>query len=385
MAQSGLVIHDLHKWMEDQTARNLPDGNLLERFVTFHDEAAFTALVQRYGPLVKQVTGRVLHQREDIEDVCQATFLLLARKASAIRRQSSVSCWLYGVAYRLALRVKSRSRRPLPPHREISRSREPGLEAAGREFCEILDDEFRRLPAQFQAPLLLCGLEGKTRDEAAKQLGWSLGTFKRRLEQGRERLRRRLERRGLMASGVLCASLVMPDPVHADFSASSLGQLSRIVLSAANGSSPEALSLQATALARNLLWTSALAKMKLGLLILLGSGVIVACAVAFNSQRPTAHGKGQSTLIQGAVPQAALEQALATKRPSLEVRQRTQTLLEKLRVQTPDRLRVRRLVEFLEHSASSEARQLLAGYACGTSSGFLGRESQTALQRLNGR
>src|SRR2546430_702295 len=77
---------------------------------------------------------------------------------------------------------------------------------AARDLCTVLDDELRSLPEKYRAPLLLCYLEGRTADRAARQLGWSLRTLERRLAQGRERLRARLTRRGLTLSGVLLAA-----------------------------------------------------------------------------------------------------------------------------------------------------------------------------------
>src|SRR5438105_3318323 len=88
-------------------AENPADAELLERFVTARDEAAFTALLRRHGPMVLAVGRRVLTCRHDAEDVFQATFLLLAVKAGSIRERSSIASWLHGVAHRLALRVRA--------------------------------------------------------------------------------------------------------------------------------------------------------------------------------------------------------------------------------------------------------------------------------------
>src|SRR5262249_20668880 len=84
---------------------------------------------------------------------------------------------------------------------------DPLAVASARELCGMLDEELSRLPEKCRAPLVLCSLEGFTRDEAARQLGWSLGTFRRRLEQGRALLRQRLERRGLPLSVIFAAVL----------------------------------------------------------------------------------------------------------------------------------------------------------------------------------
>src|SRR5262245_38542396 len=198
-------------------ADHLPDRQLLERFTARHEEAAFAALVQRHGPIVLHVCRRVLHDPADAEDAFQATFLVLVRKAAAIRKLESLGCWLYGVAHRLArkARVEAARRRT----REQSATRRPPAdllaEVTGRELCAALDDELQRLPERYRAPLVLCYLEGQTRDEAARQLGWSLGTFKRRLEGGRNLLRARLARRGVTLPAALLPALALPGPAAA--------------------------------------------------------------------------------------------------------------------------------------------------------------------------
>src|SRR5262249_13255741 len=140
------------------------------------------------------------------EDVFQATFLTLARKAGSVRKSESLGCWLHGVAYRIAVRARVAERRRLRERRsDHVQAADPSGEVSGRELCAILDEELMRLPDRCRRPLVLCYLEGRTRDEAAEALGWSLGTLKRRLEEGRERLRGRLTRRGLTLSGTLLA------------------------------------------------------------------------------------------------------------------------------------------------------------------------------------
>ncbi len=81
----------------------LSDAILLEQFVSRREEAAFDALVRRHGPVVERVCRRVLRNEHDIEDVLQATFLVLARKAAGMPWRESVAGWLCAVAHRLAL------------------------------------------------------------------------------------------------------------------------------------------------------------------------------------------------------------------------------------------------------------------------------------------
>src|SRR5438067_8433549 len=173
------------------------DRDVLARFVADRDEAAFAELVRRHGGMVLGVCRRTLGNTSDAEDACQATFLVLARKAAAIRRTDAVGAWLYGVARRAAGRMRARAARG----REVPLGELPGPDTTAdvtwRDGLRVLDEELGRLPEAYRAPLVLCYLEGKTQDEAARQLGWTLGAFRGRLERGRARLRDRLNRRGV--------------------------------------------------------------------------------------------------------------------------------------------------------------------------------------------
>ena len=177
----------------------LLDRQLLEQFTTAQDQAAFAALVRRHGPMVLNVCRRVLHNAADAEDAFQATFLVLARKAAGVGKRDALAAWLHKVAYRVALRTRAgTAQRQKHEQRATGRLGEDPLAAiTGRELLTVLDEELQALPAPSRAPLILCYLEEQTRDEAARQLGLSVRTLKRRLEQGRATLRRRLERRGL--------------------------------------------------------------------------------------------------------------------------------------------------------------------------------------------
>jgi RNA polymerase sigma factor (sigma-70 family) len=186
------------------------DQLLLERFIATRDEAAFEALVRRHGGMVLHVCRRVLHDAHAAEDAFQATFLVLARKASHIANGERLAGWLYGVAYRTALRARADLVRRT--HRE-SRADLPHLltpppDLAARELCAALDEELNRLPEAYRSPLLLCYLEGRTRDQAAKQLGCPLRTLERRLQRGRALLRVRLTRRGFTLSAALLTATV---------------------------------------------------------------------------------------------------------------------------------------------------------------------------------
>ncbi len=172
------------------------DGQLVARYAEYRDQAAFAALVRRHGPMVLGVARRLLGTGPEVEDVFQATFLVLCRKAGSLRQADSVANWLYGVAVRLARRARVDAARRRRHERQASR---PGAQAADpsaaislREAQAVLDEELARFPGKYRSPLVLCCLEGLARDEAARQLGWPTGLLKSRLEQARERLHGRL-------------------------------------------------------------------------------------------------------------------------------------------------------------------------------------------------
>jgi len=191
-------------------AGEVTDRDLLQRFARERDGDAFAALVQRYGPLVLGVCCRVLRQEQDAEDAFQATFLVLARKAGSIEQPERLGNWLYGVASRVAQKARAeaaRRRARQQPVTDVLASRgDP--EADWEDLRQVLDDEVQRLPDKFGAPLVLCYLQGMTREEAAARLGRSAGAVKGLLERGRELLRSRLARRGVTLSmGSLAAML----------------------------------------------------------------------------------------------------------------------------------------------------------------------------------
>jgi RNA polymerase sigma factor (sigma-70 family) len=181
---------------------------LLERFVGQHDEAAFAMIVRRHGGMVRQLCQSLLRNRADADDAFQATFLVLARKASTIRKQGSLHSWLYGVAYRTA--VKARAARTRRRHHESQARTEspadPADELTWREAQWILHQELARLPEKYRAPLVLCYLSGKQQDEAEQLLGWREGKLRSMLERARAVLRNRLLRHGLGPGAILLAT-----------------------------------------------------------------------------------------------------------------------------------------------------------------------------------
>jgi len=192
-AQVGAVLRHIRKLALTPQDHELPDHQLLERFVLHQEESAFAALLQRHGPMVLSVCQSVLHNLHDAEDAFQAAFLLLAQKAGSIHRREAVSGWLYRVAYHLAVRAQADAarRRVLEKRAVTLLPMDPVLDLSLREVRALLFEEVEGLPEKLRAPLVLCGLEEKSLDETARLLGWARGAVKGRLQRARELLRTR--------------------------------------------------------------------------------------------------------------------------------------------------------------------------------------------------
>jgi RNA polymerase sigma factor (sigma-70 family) len=215
------VLRLVRKLSDGQEVRSLSDGELLERFRAHGEEAAFALLVERHGPMVLDVCRRCLGNAHDAEDAFQATFLVLVRKAASIRSRDSVPSWLHGVARRVSGQARLRARRrqdvvlpppPIPPT-------DPGANLTWDELRTLVDEEMGRLPEDQRAAVILCCLEGRSQDQAAKELGCPKSTLSSRLEKGRETLRRRLARRGFALSAGALASVLAAAPASASLPA----------------------------------------------------------------------------------------------------------------------------------------------------------------------
>src|SRR5262245_34494466 len=159
------------------------DAQLLDSFVTRRDAGAFEALVVRHGPMVLRLCRQLLRHAHDAEDAFQATFLVLARKAASIRERHLLGNWLYGVAHRIAVRARAGAARGPGVEGQGAGRPPPGARPGrGRHgLAPVLHEELDRLAEKYRTPVVLCYLEGKTNEEAARQLRWPLGTVKGRL------------------------------------------------------------------------------------------------------------------------------------------------------------------------------------------------------------
>jgi RNA polymerase sigma factor (sigma-70 family) len=227
------------------------DGQLLERFAAVRDEAAFAELVRRHGPMVLGVARRVLGDVHDAEDVFQAAFLVLARKAGSVRWRESVGGWLFPVAYRLALKVRAGRERRRFHEARVPTMAEHAPAPPDGDLRVVLDEELARLPDHYRSVVVLCYLEEKTQREAAEQLGLTPGEVRGRLERARDRLRQRLIHRGLAPSGaaVVAAltartgSAAVPPLLAANTARAAAGFAAAVQTGPVAGATPRAVAL----------------------------------------------------------------------------------------------------------------------------------------------
>jgi RNA polymerase sigma factor (sigma-70 family) len=274
----GTFLRQLRRVTAPKAAGGLSDAQLLERWLTQHDQAAFEVLVWRYGPLVLGVCRRLLRDA-DAEDAFQATFLALVRKAGSIGRRERVGSWLYKVAYRVALRA-ARSVRAAVPLPEVP---VPGGESdvLWRDLRPVLDEEVNRLPEKYRTAFVLCHLQGLTNAEAARELGCPLGTVLSRLAWARERLRQRLTRRGVTLTGGLLAAALVPAALKAEMVLETVRAAGAM---AAGRAAAGMLSPKVVALTEGVLRTMVLTKLKVAAALLLAVGVFGTGVVFLNQE-----------------------------------------------------------------------------------------------------
>jgi RNA polymerase sigma factor (sigma-70 family) len=209
-APLGAVVRYLRTAAPANPDKPLADAELLERFLASRDEAAFSALVRRHGPMVLGVCRGVLRHQQDAEDAFQVTFLVLARHAATVRKRGVLAGWLHGVAYRTALQARRAAarRRHHETRVEAMTQKQPSTPESWQEVRAALDEEVAGLPPAYRAPFVLCFLEGRSRAEAARELGIKEGTVSSRIARARTQLQQRLTRRGLGLAAALAALAV---------------------------------------------------------------------------------------------------------------------------------------------------------------------------------
>jgi RNA polymerase sigma factor (sigma-70 family) len=305
------------------TLAGLSDRQLLERYAAQRDassECAFRVLLERHGPMVLGVCRRILVDAQDVDDAFQATFLVLIRKIGSLRVDDSLGRWLFSVATRVALRARDLARRRRTKERSGLGCIELAAQKPSRAAAELADlsliiaEELGKLPAKFQAAVVICDLEGTSHEEAAQRLGWPVGTVKSRLFRARSRLRRRLTQRGLAPADLSLAILSLKPTLPASLAEAGVRLAARSVtgqLARSSGALASVTSLSEGVL-RAMFWS----KLKLAAVgvLVLASGAAVAVRQA-SAQRPP----GQSEIRDRPLLSAQAADQSARDEAALEV------------------------------------------------------------------
>lgn len=293
--RTNTVLRHLQKAALLPSGAGLTDGQLLERFLSQRDEAAFEALVRRHGPMVMGVCKRVIGNLHDAEDAFQASFLVLARKAASVSPREAVGNWLYGVAYRTARRANAVGARRRAHEKQVKDMPQPTTEAPDplRELEPLLDQELSRLPDKYRLPLVLCELEGRPRKDVARQLKLPEGTLSSRLATARKMLAARLARHGQALSGGLLATLLSQSAVSASVPSALVTSTAKAasVFAAGQVAPAGVVSAKVVALTKGVLNTMLLTKLKIATAVVLMVGLLGGGASVL---APALWGKGQA-------------------------------------------------------------------------------------------
>jgi RNA polymerase sigma factor (sigma-70 family) len=288
-----------------QDGAALTDGQLLSCFVERRDESAFAVLVRRHAPMVWRVCRRLLANHHDAEDAFQATFLVLVRKASAVVPREMVANWLHGVAQQTAWKARTMTARRKAREKQIPDMPEPAVtdQQLWRDLQPVLDRELSRLPDKYRVAIILCDLEGKTRRQAARQLGVPDGTLAARLARGRTMLAKRLARQGLTASSGVLAALLSPNTVPACVPSAMISFTIKAATGLAAGRALGAGAVPATvaALTQGVLTSMFIARLKMATVLLVAAGVLTVSVGSFGvptAAAPAAAGEDNKELLR---------------------------------------------------------------------------------------
>jgi RNA polymerase sigma factor (sigma-70 family) len=270
-------------------AGQLTDGQLLERFIRRRERAALEALVRRHSSMVWGVCRRVLRNHHDVEDAFQATFLVLVRKPASISPREMVGNWLYGVAHQTALKARATAAKLRARQKPLRDQPEPAERErdCSSDLLPLLDQELSRLPAKYRVAVVLCDLEGKTRREAARQLGVPEGTLGARVARARALLAKRLARRGVLLSGGSLAIVLAESASACAPTAAVVSTIQTAAAIAAGQAAAGAASAHAVALSNGVLKAMMLTKLKLAACLCVAA-VLVFLGTGWNSHAPAA-------------------------------------------------------------------------------------------------
>jgi RNA polymerase sigma factor (sigma-70 family) len=317
----GTSFHQLKKLYDLGTIGNLTDGQLLERFATDAREAAelaFSALVERHAALVWRVCLAILRDDHAADDAFQATFLVLVRKARSLWVQDSLGPWLHQVACRTASSLRRAIIRRQKHERRLANRIGPSPVALAAPSNFDLDasihEELNRLPEKFRAPIVLCDIEGRTHQDAARCLGWPIGTVKSRQSYGRGLIRQRLVRRGLSLgiAGTVAESLAqtaaaIPADVSRSVVLTAMQQSARLVAGCQVSARVLALAQEVP---RAMLWIKVRSIAFAAISLLLASGGAI--AFVLGSQEPERK-NGQTAAKQIATAKSQSAQSTTSK------------------------------------------------------------------------
>lgn len=213
------IIQHLRRVVRPAETAGISDAQLLERFVVQGDAAAFELLLWRHGPMVWGLCRRMLSDFHEAEDAFQASVVVLARKAGTIGKRRSLASWLYKVTFRIVLRAKAVSARRARFEKLVDQLPSIPINLESENGCcelrPLIDEGLNSLPEKYRVPVVLCYLQNKTNEEAARQLHWPVGTVKTRLSKARELLGDWLCRRGVAFSTEGYESILTPAVVRA--------------------------------------------------------------------------------------------------------------------------------------------------------------------------
>lgn len=334
-----------------------PDAELLSAFLKQKSQAAFTQLVERHGGMVLGLCQRMLGHTQDAEDAFQATFLVLAQKASTLHHAGPLGPWLYGVARRVAM--KARSRRPqvhllAEEHLEALQEGDAMAVNDWSELRPLIDEEISGLPEVYRTAFILCHLQGMSKAEAARQLGCPEGTVSSRLMRAKELLQKNLTQRGVtLASISLLAPALAPATVSASLAEATVTLGMQAALGATLASATSASVLQ---LAQGASQAMFMTKLKLTAL-----GLVVAASLATGSGYVAGYwgqGKasGENTAASPKVTAAATrktntkgnDSSTTTSSSSIEAQSKLKVPSDKWQTVTEQELPLEEYLRFME-------------------------------------
>jgi RNA polymerase sigma factor (sigma-70 family) len=377
------TIEHLHRIVAPPGADAQTDAQLLARFLTCRDEAAFAGLVRRHGPMVLGVCRRVLRHEQDAEDAFQAAFLVLARKAGSVLKRAAVGSWLYMVAYRTAQRARAGQARRHAREKQVDEMPHAFSQPEpAADWWPLLDQELGRLPEKYRAPVVLCDLQGRSRREAARQLGLPDGTFSRNLAAGRRLLAERLSRRGVALSGGALAAALSQGLASAQVAAPLVVATARAAVWVAAGRLV-AVSTPVAVLTKGVLRTMFLTKLKVVVGVVL---VVAALGAGGLAYRPEGAAAAPPPARAQGKPQSEVQ---ALRRENELLKLNLEVVLEKVRAQEAE---LRTLRGQAKAAATDEAVARLVSLAkvqrvalvldAFRATPDLGQQAETALKAL---